>query len=339
VLSRELFFALLRSPRLADRAILLGEGPLAKAVANEIEKRPELGVRLSGYVGETSGASVSLNRLRRLGGLEELVPLVSQARVDRIIVAIDDRRGKLPVTQLLQLKTQGVLIQDGADFYEISTGKVPLQALRPSGLLFCEGFRPAPGTLLCKRAISLMFSALALLLSLPVMLVIALAIRLDSPGPTIFRQPRVGKDGRLFTLFKFRTMYVGADSDGQPRPVQHKDDRITRVGRWLRRCRLDELPQLFNILRGDMYFVGPRPFVPNQEEQLAGQIPFYSQRWVVKPGATGWAQIHRGYNATVEENREKLAYDLFYIKNMSVGLDLLILFQTAKILLLGRGGR
>jgi lipopolysaccharide/colanic/teichoic acid biosynthesis glycosyltransferase len=171
------------------------------------------------------------------------------------------------------------------------------------------------------------------------MLLIAIAIRLDSPGPALFRQKRIGKNGKVFTLYKFRSMRVDADHDGFPRPVEKDDQRLTRVGCWLRRSRMDELPQLYNILRGDMYFIGPRPFVVEQERELGRQIAYYRYRWTVKPGATGWAQIHRGYCSTLDDNTEKLAYDLYYIKNVSVGLDLLILFETVKILLLGRGSR
>lgn len=171
------------------------------------------------------------------------------------------------------------------------------------------------------------------------MVLVAIAIRLESKGPAIFRQSRIGKDGLPFTVFKFRTMRVDADSGGDALPVQDSDPRITRVGLWLRRFRLDETPQLFNILRGNMYFVGPRPFVPNQELELAQQIPLYTQRWTVKPGATGWAQVQRGYCATLEDNNEKLAYDLYYIKNMSIGLDLMIIFKTLKTVLLGQGVR
>jgi len=166
-----------------------------------------------------------------------------------------------------------------------------------------------------------------------------LAVRLDSVGPAIFRQRRVGQDGKLFTLYKFRTMVVGSDRNDNPRPAETADRRFTRVGRWLRRTRMDELPQIGNILRGDMHLVGPRPFVLNQEQECLEKIPYYRQRWVVKPGATGWAQVNRGYCATIKDNEEKLAYDLFYIKNASIGLDLLILFKTMKILLLGRGSR
>jgi lipopolysaccharide/colanic/teichoic acid biosynthesis glycosyltransferase len=250
-----------------------------------------------------------------------------------------DRRKKLPVEALLKLKTRGVLIQDGAEYFENITGKVPLEALRLSWLLFSPGFHVSRSFLIYKRILSLMFASIGLVLGLPIMGLVALLIRLDSPGPIIFRQQRLGKDGKLFTLYKFRSMHDGTDSNGKHIPAQESDSRVTWLGNWLRRMRLDELPQLYNILRGDMYFVGPRPFVPDQEEELVQQIPFYHQRWTVRPGATGWAQVHRGYCASVEDNAEKLAYDLFYIKNMSIGLDLLILFLTIKILLLGRGGR
>jgi lipopolysaccharide/colanic/teichoic acid biosynthesis glycosyltransferase len=190
-----------------------------------------------------------------------------------------------------------------------------------------------------KRASSIIWSSISLTLAFPLMALIALAIRLDSPGPAIFRQKRIGLHGKIFTLFKFRTMKNGVDQDENYLPAEQTDSRFTRLGRLLRRTRMDELPQLFNILRGDMHFVGPRPFVPNQESECVEKIPYYRQRWAVKPGATGWAQVNCGYCVTIEDNQEKLGYDLFYIKNVSVGLDLLILFKTAKILLLGRGSR
>jgi len=193
--------------------------------------------------------------------------------------------------------------------------------------------------LMFERIFSLILSALVLTLMSPVMALIALAIRLDSVGPVIFRQKRVGQNGKIFTLYKFRTMLEGSDKGNSHRPAEITDSRFTRVGRFLRRSRMDELPQLFNILRGDMNFVGPRPFVPDQEQECLEKIPHYRQRWVVKPGATGWAQVNRGYCETIGDNIEKFAYDLFYIKNASVGLDFLILIQTMKILLLGRGSR
>jgi sugar transferase (PEP-CTERM system associated) len=336
---RRCFLLLNRSPRLAQRAIILGQGPLTEALATEIQRREELGVRVLGYVDSAQENGWRRDDLRCLGTIEALPELVGSQRVARVIVAMADRRGKLPVEALLKLKPRGVLILDGAEYFENITGKVPLEAFRLSWLLFSPGFHVSRSFLVCKRMLSLMFASIGLMLCLPIMALVALLIRLDSRGPIIFRQQRLGKDGKLFTLYKFRSMHDGADSNGKHTPAQTSDSRVTRLGNWLRRMRLDELPQLYNILRGDMYFVGPRPFVPDQEEELVQQIPFYHQRWTVRPGATGWAQVHRGYCASMEDNAEKLAYDLFYIKNMSIGLDLLILFLTVKILLLGRGGR
>ena len=241
---------------------------------------------------------------------------------------------RLQVEKLLRLKTRGVYIQDGPEYYESITGKIPLESLRLSWLLFSPGFHVRAGLRLYKRVFSLMLSSLAIAITSPIMLLAAIAIRLDSPGPAIFQQKRVGENGKLFTVYKFRSMYEGSDKQ-KLTPAEHGDARVTRVGKWLRRTRIDELPQLFNIVKGDMAFVGPRPFVPEQEEECTAKIPFYRERWLVKPGATGWAQINRGYNATLEDNREKLAYDLFYIKNVSFGLDLFIMFSTIKILLVG----
>jgi len=331
---RKLFFVLNRSTRFSERAILYGDGPLAIPLMEAIRGRPELGVRVVGYVGENTEGASSVPRF----GDDELEEVVDQRGVRRIVVTMGDRRGKLKVDKLLKLKTQGVYIQDGPEYYESITGKIPLDSLRLSWLLFSPGFHVRTALRLYKRVFSLVLGGVAILLTSPIMLLAVIAIRLDSPGPAIFRQRRVGENGKLFTVFKFRSMFEGSDKK-QLRPAEDDDDRITRVGKWLRRTRIDELPQLFNIVKGDMAFVGPRPFVPEQEEECAAKIPFYKERWLVKPGATGWAQINRGYNVTLEDNREKLAYDLFYIKNVSFGLDLFIMFSTIKILLLGRGGR
>ncbi|MFZ0411524.1 MAG: sugar transferase [Candidatus Acidiferrales bacterium] len=339
IANRQLFFALNSSNRFTESALIMGEGPLATSLAREIQTRPELGIRLTGYLGRRWEPESSGSEIQHLGGIEDLSEVLRRSPVERIIVAMGDRRSKMPVAELLALKTSGVMIQEGSDFYEITTGKLPIDTLRLSWLIFSPGFRVSRLTLLYKRLFSLLLAGIASVVLFPLMALAALAIWLDSPGPVIFRQERIGKDGLPFMVFKFRTMRVGADSGGDPLPVQINDARITRVGRWLRRIRLDETPQLYNILLGQMYFIGPRPFVPSQELELARRIPLYTQRWTVKPGVTGWAQVQRGYCATFEDNNEKLAYDLFYIKNMSIGLDLLILFNTIKIVLLGRGAR
>lgn len=336
VLWRRLYVSLSISARLSDRSALLGDGPLVPALAAEISTRPEFSLHLVGYVAPQTSASAEMAGLPRMGTVGELEEIIRREDISRVIISMEDRRGQLPVEQLLHLKTQGVVIQDGSDVYEALTGKVPVRSLRLSWLLFSDGFRISRWTLIYKRAASIVLSSLGLVLALPVMAAIALAIRLDSTGPAIFKQQRVGKDGRRFTLWKFRSMRQHSDPN---LPAQPDDERITRVGRWIRRCRLDELPQLFNILRGDMSLVGPRPFTPTAEEECAQRIPFYNQRWSIKPGATGWAQIMGGYCSTLDDNIEKLGYDLYYIKNISVGLDCLIVFHTIKILLLGRGAR
>jgi exopolysaccharide biosynthesis polyprenyl glycosylphosphotransferase len=344
---RGFFFVLNRSARFAERTLIYGDGPLASPLMDEIAQRPELGLRVSAYVGnEPQIAGIPIVQQ------DELAEFVKREDIRRIIVTMGDRRGKMDVSELLKLKASGVQIQDGPEYYETVTGRIPLESLRLSWLLFSPGFHVRPALRLYKRVFSFAFGLIGVVLSAPIMALAALAIRLDSEGPVIFRQKRVGEFGVPFTVLKFRTMYDG-DKVPTPRfrkhsnsdqshigtPAHDGDPRITRVGKWLRRTRLDELPQLFNIVKGDISFVGPRPVPPHEEEECAAVIPFYKERWLIKPGATGWAQINRGYNATIEDHKEKLAYDLFYIKNVSIGLDIYILFATLKILLLGRGGR
>jgi sugar transferase (PEP-CTERM system associated) len=339
LLWRRLFSAINSRAQFAQRVLILGDGPLAASLAAEVSARPELGLRV---VGQLKGdeSSIEHQELSSTSKLDDrFLHLVETYKAERIVVAMNERRGNLPIQTLLQLKSRGVTIQDGAEMYEAVTGKLPIESLRLSWLLFSPGFQVSRSLVIYKRVSSMIWSAAALILVSPLMALIALAIRLDSDGPAIFRQKRVGQHGKSFTLFKFRTMIDGIDQGKEYRPAEKADSRFTRLGKLLRRTRMDELPQLFNILRGDMHFVGPRPFVPNQEKECVELIPYYSQRWAIKPGATGWAQVNRGYNLTIEDNKDKLAYDLFYIKNISVGLDLLILFTTIKILLLGRGSQ
>ena len=344
---RSFFFVLNRSARFAERTLVYGDGPLASSLMDAIAQRPELGLRISGYV----GSEPQIAGIPVVKG-DELTEFVKREDIRRIIVTMGDRRGKMDVSELLKLKASGVQIQDGPEYYESVTGKIPLESLRLSWLLFSPGFHVRSALRLYKCIFSFTFGLIGVVLSAPFMALAAIAIRLDSEGPAIFRQKRVGEYGVPFTVYKFRTMYDG-DKVPTPRfnkhtnsdqshigtPAHDGDPRITRVGKWLRRSRLDELPQLFNIVKGDISFVGPRPVPPHEDEECAAVIPFYKERWLIKPGATGWAQINRGYNATIEDHKEKLAYDLFYIKNVSIGLDIYILFATLKILLLGRGGR
>lgn len=334
VVWRRLFLVVNTWTAFQERVLVLGDGELAHLLIGELCTRPELGFLVVAHLTEDQEWGNPDDRQSWIR--KELDRCSRSARVQRIIVAMRERRGRLPLEPLLELKKRGVLVQDGSELYEIITGKIALSSLRPSMMLFSPGFQVSNFFLAYKRIVSLLVSGTALLLVLPLMAVIAIAIRLDSKGSVIFRQKRVGKDGKLFTLYKFRSMYEGVDG---AQPAAKNDSRCTRVGRFLRSARLDELPQLYNIFRGDMHVVGPRPFVPEQEMPLAKQIPFYPLRWSVHPGATGWAQVNRGYCATLADNTDKLAYDLFYIKNLSIGLDLLVVFQTIKILLLGRGGR
>jgi sugar transferase (PEP-CTERM system associated) len=325
---------LLAQPFLRERVYVMGSGERAQRLVTALRTRRDLGMEVVGWAGAAGNGSMTREQLS-----SQLVALKEKKTVERVIVALNDGRGKMPVRTLLDLRMGGIKVDNATALLERISGKIEVLGLQPSWLIFSDGFQVSTHKLIVKRLISLALSLIGLTISLPIMALIAIAIRLDSGGPVLFRQERVGKNGKIFKLNKFRSMRVGSDAAGNHPPAQENDNRVTRVGRWLRKVHLDELPQLYNILRGDMYFVGPRPFVPDQEAEYVEKIPYYHLRWVVKPGATGWAQIKRGYCATIEENAEKLEYDLYYIKNMSIGLDLMIIFQTLKAVILGRGGR
>jgi len=337
--SRHVFQLLNRSGRHSERVVILGSGYLAIALAQEIEKRPELAMRLLGVLSPSEEQNDSLTAYPHVGRLEDLPALVQSARITLVIVALCEPGYQFPVALLGRLEKRGVKFVDGATLYEKMTGKVLLDgSVVPRGS-DSLGSWPFPALLLLKRATSVVFSLLGLILCGPLMVVIALAVFAESDGPILFCQGRVGKDRRVFTLYKFRSMRNEIARQVSFRPAQVNDERFTRLGRWLRRTHLDELPQLYNILAGDMDFVGPRPFALEEEEYLEKQIPHYALRWTITPGATGWAQIQLGYCSTVTENSEKLAHDLFYLQNLSIGFDLLIVLRTTKVLLWGRGGR
>ncbi|ETX05369.1 TIGR03013 family XrtA/PEP-CTERM system glycosyltransferase [Candidatus Entotheonella palauensis] len=274
-----------------------------------------------------------------IGSYEQLEEIVEREGIDKIVVALADRRGVLPVEVLLSCKLRGVKVEDVATFYEQVSGKIMLENLRPSWLVFSEDFTISPLTRALKRLQDIVLAVVGGTLALPLAILVAVLIRLDSRGPVLFRQERVGQDGESFTLIKFRSMKVDAEAATGPIYAEADDPRITRVGRIIRRMRLDELPQLVNVLNGDMSFVGPRPERRFFVEQFEKDIPYYTRRMSVKPGVTGWAQVKYPYGATAEDAAEKLRLDLYYVKNMSSLFDLFIILQTVKIVLLGQGAR
>jgi sugar transferase (PEP-CTERM system associated) len=318
--------------------LVLGTGNLAREAVKEILAHPQLGIKVVGFVDDNPKlVGVSIVNPKVVGVYEDLPQLVADHKVDRIIVGLQDRRGKLPIKELLDFKTRGVAIEDATTFYERVAGKIPVENLQPSWMVFNTGFSVTKRALLEKRVLSLLISSILLLLFSPVILLLMVLIKLDSKGPAFYRQERVGQDGKIFTLIKFRSMKANAEEGTGPVWSKEDDDRVTRIGRIMRQTRLDELPQFFNVFRGDMSLVGPRPERPHFVQQLAESIPFYHMRHIVKPGITGWAQINYGYANSLEHTVEKLQYDLFYIKNMSWILDSLILLETIKTVLVRDG--
>jgi len=259
--------------------------------------------------------------------------------VRRLVVAITERRGGYPVDSLLELRVRGCKVTEWASFYEKLSGRIPVDNLSPSFFIFQEGFSKSRALLVSRRIVSLSFAAGLLLLLFPLMILTAILIKIDSPGPVFYTQKRVGNKGKVFEIIKFRSMRVDAEQNGSPQWAVRNDPRVTLVGKFIRATRLDELPQLINVLRGDLDIVGPRPERPEFVEELNKLLPYYTLRHTVKPGLTGWAQVMFHYSGTIEESKKKLQYDLFYIKNMSMKLDFLVLFRTIKIVLLGRGAR
>jgi exopolysaccharide biosynthesis polyprenyl glycosylphosphotransferase len=274
---------------------------------------------------------------RILGDYSQVAELTRANRVRRLVVALTERRGEYPVNSLLDLRVRGYKVTEWASFYEKLSGRILIDNLSPSYFIFQEGFSKSALLLYSRRVVSLSFAAGLLLLLFPLVLITAFLVKIDSPGPVFYTQKRVGKNGKVFDIIKFRSMRVGAEQNGRPLWAVRNDPRVTRVGKLIRATRLDELPQLINVLRGDLDIVGPRPERPEFVEELNMVSPYYTLRHTVNPGLTGWAQVMFSYSGTIEESRKKLQYDLFYIKNMSVKLDLFILFRTIKIVLLGRG--
>ena len=327
-------------PSFGERILIVGSGNLAVEVARQVLNRPDAGYRIIGFVGTDSELlGKSLINPRVIGLTDDLERIVKVEGINRIVVAMGERRGQLPTDRLLKLSLAGeVSIEEGATFYERVTGRVSLNMIRPSWLIFTGRGRQAKLAAVTRNAVHRFVAWIGMLLSLPVVLLTAILIKLDSRGPVFYKQERIGKNGRPFVLVKFRSMRVDAEKEG-PVWATKGDDRTTRVGRIIRKIRVDEIPQFWNILRGEMSFVGPRPERPHFVAQLAQEIPYYEQRHLIAPGLTGWAQIKYPYGASVEDARQKLQYDLFYIKNHSLFLDAIILFETIKIILFGRGAQ
>jgi len=321
-----------------ERLLIVGTGAAAVTLAAEVDARQkELGVHIVGFVDVEGARPASDEHPEVIGGIDDIPTIVSDARVDRVVVSLADARGRLPMDRLLDMKLSGVRFAHLASVYEEYTGKIAVENLRPSWLIFSEGFRASRATLIGKRAGDIAVAVVGLIVCAPVMALVAVAVRLSSPGPSLYHQRRVGQHGRIFTVHKFRSMRQDAEAATGAVWASANDDRVTPVGRFLRKTRLDELPQFWNVLRGDMSLVGPRPERPEFVEDLTRQIPFYRQRHVVKPGLTGWAQVCYQYGASVGDALEKLQYELYYIKNMSLSLDLFILFKTVQTVVLKRG--
>jgi sugar transferase (PEP-CTERM system associated) len=330
---------LTRTNPFRERVLFLGATPTAEHIIGELEVNHP-GYEIVGFVDDRPADQVALsNGFRVLGTTWQLSEIATGCEVGTIVVCLTERRGSFPLKPILDCKLRGIRIEDWPAFYEKLTGKIIVQNLRPSWLVFSEGFKRTAVTRMAKHVVDLALATLFLVIGWPIFVLVALAIRLDSPGPIFFRQERVGEQGRPFTLLKFRTMVQDAELRTGPVWAADDDPRITRVGRWLRKTRLDEFPQIWNVFKGEMSFIGPRPERPHFVVQLQEKIPYYAERHSVKPGITGWAQVRCPYAATIEDSEEKLQYDLYYVKNMSSLLDIDILLSTIRVVLFGRGAR
>jgi len=330
---------ILKTRPLDQKVLIVGSGPLAKSIAKEMIERADTGFKVMGFITDhPERVGEKLINPSVIGNQSQIIDIVEREKVDRIIVALEERRGRFPDAQLLSCKMRGIAVEEGIEFYEHLTGMLQVESLRPSFLIFSSGFKKSKLTIWTKRVTGLTLSLIGMILLSPLILITSISIKIDSHGPVFYKQERVGENGRIFKLLKFRSMVEDAETDG-PVWAAENDSRVTRVGRWIRKWRIDEIPQMFNVLNGDMSFVGPRPERPYFVEQLSKEIPYYNQRFSVRPGLTGWAQIKYQYGASKEDALEKLKYDLYYIKNLSPFFDLLIIFETVKVVLFGKGAR
>jgi sugar transferase (PEP-CTERM system associated) len=337
---RMIYYWALQQDSFVENVLILGTGNAAVGLARELLGHRSEGFRVVGFLSrDPADVGKSLFNPSVVGTYDDLLATATRFNVQSVVVALDDQRGVLPLSELLTCKLRGINVAQSAEFYESLTGQIPVRNLRPSSIIFSQGFRKARFFMTTRRVIEFTLALVGLVLAAPIVLLAAVAIFLESGLPILFRQERVGQHGRTFTLFKLRTMRQDAEKNGAVWASAGGDPRITRIGAFLRKTRIDEFPQLLNVLLGDMSFVGPRPERPMFVEELQAHIPYYGERHSVKPGITGWAQVRNGYTSSIEESEAKLRYDLYYIKNMSFWLDLQILLDTFKVIAFGRGAR
>jgi sugar transferase (PEP-CTERM system associated) len=329
-------FLLLSRPQ---RVLIVGTGPTGISLTREIISRPELNLKVLGFLDE-KGENIGKPLVNPgiIGGIADLGSLVELHDIDRVVMSLAEQRGRMPYRELLRLKFAGVSVEDAHTVFERISGRIALERLSPSWLIFSDGFRKSRFLLTAKRSFDIFASILGILLTLPLMALTAAAILIETGRPVFFRQKRVGLNGEQFEILKFRSMRQDSEKDG-PAWAADGDKRITRVGSFIRKFRLDELPQFFNILEGNMSLVGPRPEQPYFCEVLEANLPFFAQRHTVRPGVTGWAQIKYQYGSSIEDSKRKLELDLFYIKHLSLSLDLAILFETVKVIVFGKGAK
>jgi sugar transferase (PEP-CTERM system associated) len=322
-----------------ERVLIVGTGSTGISLTREICSRPDLNLKVLGFLDE-KGENIGMRLVNPgiIGGLGDLEALVREKNIDRVVLSLKEQRGHMPYRELLRLKFAGVTVEDAHTVFERISGRIALERLSPSWLIFNDGFGKSKFLLAAKRIVDVVAALIAITLTLPIMALVALAIMIESGGPVLFRQKRVGLHGDQFEIFKFRSMRQDAEKGG-PSWATDGDNRITRVGTFIRKYRLDELPQFFNILHGAMSLVGPRPEQPYFCEMLETSLDFFSQRHTVRPGITGWAQIKYQYGSTVEDAKRKLELDLFYIKHLSISLDMVIVFETVKVIFLGKGAK
>lgn len=336
---RVLIHSLTGHPEIGEKILVVGTGKTALDTAEAVWERRDAGYRIVGFISENGAKPMQkLGQSVILGKAPDLESVIRNERIDRVVIAVRERRGAFPTEALLKMSLAGdVSIEECTSFFERITGKVHVDMLRPSWLIFAGRRRDSQLTLVIREAAHRTLALIGVIVSLPIAAVTAILIKLDSRGPIFYKQERVGKGGKSFNVIKFRSMKTDAEADGKPIWAVTNDERTTRVGKVIRKLRIDEIPQFWNILKGEMSFVGPRPERPHFVRQLATEIPYYDHRHLAAPGLTGWAQIKYPYGASIDDARQKLQYDLFYIKNQSLALDLVIVFETVKTVLFGRG--